>query len=444
MCPFVRASPDPDSSAATQRVMLLTIVDQGASSVSNFALALIVAHYSSASALGVFAIVTTTYILAQGLVRGLTSDCLLTRSGVGSSEMLRYGRAGYLAAILVASAVSMVTLVVSGVLPAEFMLPFLIFGVAFPMLAMQDFSRFIGIVRMDPSYAIWLDLAWLTLFLATFMVLRMDHLVSLPWTFGAWCVTGAVVGLYTLLRNLARHDRIDLLRYWDRSERHVGLHFAGQFVLLTASNYSIVYLLVPVVPLSAIGQFKLAQLALGPIAVLATGLMTAAVALSAKQFRTDAKRAVRFLCLAGVGMAVFTVVWSIAIYLAPVAAMTRALGSTWPQARSLVPPIGLAFAFAALAGAAVGGLRALRSARANLNVAIVMFPVVLAAGLGGAAISGIRGAAEGLCVAQCVYAIVGWTSLVRVVRGRQSAVDVDDMGRDLLSDDAEPLPSRQV
>src|ERR1700693_5564410 len=68
------------ATASSQRVMVLTIVDQGASSVSNFALALVVAHYSSASALGVFAILTTTYVLSQGLVRSLSSDCLLTRS----------------------------------------------------------------------------------------------------------------------------------------------------------------------------------------------------------------------------------------------------------------------------------------------------------------------------------------------------------------------------
>ena len=66
--------------ASSQRVMVLTIADQGASSVSNFALRLIVAHYSSASALGVFAILTSTYVLSQGLVRSLSSDCLLTRS----------------------------------------------------------------------------------------------------------------------------------------------------------------------------------------------------------------------------------------------------------------------------------------------------------------------------------------------------------------------------
>ena len=80
--------------------MVLTIADQGASSVSNFALAIIVAHYSSASALGVFAILTATYVLSQGLVRSLSSDCLLTRSETDDGLRSKYERGGYLAAIV--------------------------------------------------------------------------------------------------------------------------------------------------------------------------------------------------------------------------------------------------------------------------------------------------------------------------------------------------------
>ena len=94
--------------ASSQRVMALTIVDQGASSVSNFALAVIVAHYSSASALGVFAILTSTYVLSQGLVRSLSSDCLLTRSETDDGLRSTYERAGYLAAIVLSVSLAVV------------------------------------------------------------------------------------------------------------------------------------------------------------------------------------------------------------------------------------------------------------------------------------------------------------------------------------------------
>ena len=178
------------ATASAQRVLVLTVADQGASSVSNFALAVIVAHYSSASALGVFAILTTTYVLSQGLVRSLSSDCLMTRSEADGGLRLTYERAGYLAAIVLSTALAALVLAVSGVLPSEFTLPFVIFAVSFPLMACQDYARYIGISRYDPGYAIRLDAAWLVLFLAAYVVVRHAGLTSLPWLFGAWSATG--------------------------------------------------------------------------------------------------------------------------------------------------------------------------------------------------------------------------------------------------------------
>ncbi len=242
--------------ASSQRVMVLTIADQGASSVSNFALALIVAHYSSASALGVFAILTSTYVLSQGLVRSLSSDCLLTRSETDDGLRSNYERGGYLAAIVLSVSVAVLIAAVSGLLPHEFTLPFVIFAVSFPLMACQDFARFIGISRYDPAYAIWLDLAWLVLFLVAYVVLKEEGLTSLSWLFGAWSGAGALVGLWTLRAHLARSRRRQLLRFWDESERGVGLRFAGQFMLVTSWTYFVSYLLLFVLPLASIGVLQ--------------------------------------------------------------------------------------------------------------------------------------------------------------------------------------------
>ena len=124
-------------------------------------LALIVAHYSSASALGVFAVLTTTYVLSQGLVRSLSSDCLLTRSETDGrrADDLRTGRLPRRHRALCRP---------GGVggggerpAPDRVHVSFIIFAVSFPLMACQDYARFVGISRYDPAYAIRLDLAWL-------------------------------------------------------------------------------------------------------------------------------------------------------------------------------------------------------------------------------------------------------------------------------------------
>jgi O-antigen/teichoic acid export membrane protein len=404
-------------SASARRVMVLTVADQGASSLSNFALALIVAHYSSASALGIFAILTTTYVLSQGLVRSMSSDCLLTRSE--SDDVLRatYERAGYLAAIVLSVSLAVLVVAISGLLPSAFTLPFVIFAVSFPLLACQDFARYIGISRYDPAYAIRLDLAWLVLFLVAYAVLRHAGLTTLPWVFGAWSGTGALVGLWTLRAHLARAGRRRLLGFWDESERGVGLRFAGQFMLATSSTYLISYLLLFVLPLASIGEFKLSQLALGPITVLLVGLQSALIALAAKRFQVDTARALRFLALGAIGAFGLTLAWTALVCAVPVHTMTAVLGRSWPRARGIVPYAGLGVALSSVAGAAIAGLRAMRAASENLRLAVVVVPFLFVLSMGGAKFYGTEGAAGGLAVAAAVYSVLAWWLLVRVARG---------------------------
>src|SRR5665213_2675087 len=93
------SAPSKRVTVSARRMLTLTMFDQAASSISNFALAILVAHYSGARALGIFALVTSTYIITQGVVRSFSSDCLLTRPETDDSVMARYEQGGYLTAM---------------------------------------------------------------------------------------------------------------------------------------------------------------------------------------------------------------------------------------------------------------------------------------------------------------------------------------------------------
>jgi len=297
----------------------------------------------------------------------------------------------------------------------EFRLMFIIFAVAFPLMAAQDFARYIGISRYNPLYAVWLDTAWLVVFVASYVVLRHAGLVSLPWLFGAWTASGAIVGLFALWNHLSLDHPRARLRFWYESERAIGLRFAGQSLLVTSWTYVVIYLFVLLFSVAVIGQFKLAQLAFGPVSVMGAGVLTAMIALASKAFHVDKHRAMRFVVLGGILTAAVTLVWLVAIYFIPVATMSRLLGPTWPQARKLVPLVGLSFALSYLPGAAASGLRSIRAARENLRLAVYMVPVLLLCCIIGALAWGVQGAAGGLCAGFVVYAVVGWIVLVRAV-----------------------------
>jgi O-antigen/teichoic acid export membrane protein len=425
--PDVKGRTPPSSRVGTpaSRVLGLTVIDQGASSLSNFALAVLVAHYSHAQALGVFAILTVTYVIAQGFVRSVTSDCLLTRHETSDAVMDGFERSGYLCAFLCATAIALPLLVTSSLLPHDFAFPMAIFAVCFPFMALQDFARFIGISRHRPAYAIWLDTAWVVIFVAVAALLITYDMTSLPWLWASWTGAGAVVGLWTIHAHRVRDGFRRLgepVRFWLTSERSVGIRFAGQFLLSATWIYFIYYPLLLVLSVEDVGVIKLAQLVLGPITVLAAGMQSALVSLATRRFRQHKAAALRFCASCGLAIALSTIGWTAFIYFLPVQQVVRVFGPTWPAARVVFPWIGLAFVFGSFSGMAVGGLRAIRAATVNLWLAVIMLPISFALCLGGAALHGVLGFSYGMAATFAVYALLGWIALVAAARKFEPAV----------------------
>lgn len=397
-------------------MLALTIVDQGVSSVSNFAVAILIAHYSTARTLGIFALTQSTYIVAIGIARAFTSNCLLTRPETDDTVMLRYEQGGYLVSLFLSLLMAGVVLAITPALRSGFTLPFVILALSLPLLALQDFSRYIGISRHDPVYAVRLDAAWLGIFCLFYVGLRAYGFVSMTWLFAAWTVSGAAVGLVTMYFHLSGDVR-SLVGFWQRSERSLGLRFAGQFLVSSVSNYLVFYLLVLfVISIAQVGTIKLALLAVGPVTVMSAGVQSGVIALAAKRFRLDGDGAMRFLAMAGAAMAVVAGLWSLALYLAPVHTLTRLFGPTWPQARGLLPFGGLALALMCFGGIGTSGLQALRAARANLCVALSLLPVFVCLPILGAAVSGTHGYVVAAAGAGAVYALVVWLVLRRTSR----------------------------
>jgi O-antigen/teichoic acid export membrane protein len=429
------AEPAPDQpalskrvTASTSRVLTLTVIDQGASSLSNFALAGIVAHFSGAHELGVYAIVLSTYIIGQGLVRSCTSDCMLTRHETDDELMAPYEQGGYLSALIAACFVSLLIAGSCVFLGHDFIAPLLIFAACFPLMALQDFSRYIGISRHDPAYAIRLDTAWLVLFIVAFVIEKKTGHVSLPWLIGAWTGTGALVGLWTIPKHLTLKGARGLLRFWVKSEVSIGWKFAGQFLLTSSWAYVIFYLLALVLTVGALGVFKLSQLAMGPLSVASVGLQSAMISMAAKKFHTDPRRTLRFIFLVATGTAFVTAGWMVLVYFAPIHIVKNVLGPTWPQARAIFIYVGFGFIVTSWSGAAAAGLRALRAAKENLWLAVVLIPFLIVPAIVGAKINGLRGAAIGSLISNCIITLFTVIVLKWVANRRHGLKDGDDAG----------------
>jgi O-antigen/teichoic acid export membrane protein len=402
---------------SVSRVVSLTVVDQGASSVSNFGLSVLVAHGSGAREIGVFALIYTTYVLGQGLVRSVTSDCLLTRSGAVEEMRVRYERAGYLFAFVAASALSLVLLAIAAIVGNAFAIPFVIFAACFPFMALQDFSRYIGISRHDPAYSIRIDLAWIAIFVVAVIGLRSAGLLhSLPWLIGAWTGAGALVGLSTVPTFLSLSQGVQTLRFWIASEWSVATRFAGQFMVGNFGAYGILYILVAVLTIDAIGLIKVTQLALAPMVVLYVGVQSALVSIVSRKMRENRRAATRFLNYAALLMTATMAIWTLAIYVAPAKDIAAVFGPTWVRARPFMLWVGFSTAVSNVSGAYLIGLRSMRSAKELLRLVIIMTPLLVVAPLAGGKFAGIRGAAVGLGVFYGIYAVIAWRMFTRTAR----------------------------
>jgi O-antigen/teichoic acid export membrane protein len=260
-----------------------------------------------------------------------------------------------------------------------------------------------------------LDTAWLILFVVAYIGLRHSGHVSLPWLFGAWCGTGAAVGLYALWNHSSQRGVRSFVKFWYRSEHSVGLRFAGQTLITTSWTYIVINLFILIFSISVIGQFKLAQLVFGPVTVMVAGVLTAMIAQASRVFAVDSRRALRFVAAAGLVTAVVTLVWAALVYEAPVHTMTKILGPTWPTARHLVPAMGLALALATVAQSATTGLRSIRAAKQSLRLVMCMVPVLLTFCMGAGTLWGVEAALLALSAGYLIYVVAGWTLLVRTV-----------------------------
>lgn len=219
------------------------------------------------------------------------------------------------------------------------------------------------------------------------------------------------MGLWTIPRHLNLRQARERVRFFVKSEVSIAWKFAGQFILTSSWAYVIQYLMAIVLTIAAIGVFNLAVLAMGPLSVAAVGLQSAMISVAAKKFRDNASKTLRFIFLVATATAAVTALWMLLIYAIPVHDLKKALGPTWPQARSILLWVGLGVTISQWSGAGAAGLRALRAGKANLWLAVVLVPGLLVPVMVGAELNGLHGAVVGFAIANGIVALLTWITL---------------------------------
>lgn len=391
------------------------VADQGVSSLSNFAVSLVVAHALGAAQFGAFTLAFTAYGVVLNGSRGLSTDPLIVRFSGRRDETWRTAVGAATGAAVMVGVLSGLICVGIGLglgITHGLGLDFAALGVGLPALTLQDSWRFafFAVGRGDLSLVV--DLAWgLPLIGGLVAILRTGP--SVPGCLLAFGATGAVSALVGWALSGVR-PRCLQTRRWIRDHSALGGRFLVENLAVGGTRQLQMVAIGAVAGIAAVGVVRAAGIFMGPFVVVLMGIAQVAVPEASQVLRRSPARLGRFCLLIGAAQAAVAAVWGLVMMvLLPHGVGRLLLGSVWKPAYPLVLPMMLGIALSCLCTGAASGLRSMGAARRSMHSQLAVCAVAMVGGYVGALLGDASGAAWGMAVAGGVGAVIWWYQLRR-------------------------------
>ncbi|MBV8528831.1 MAG: hypothetical protein JOZ75_10980 [Candidatus Dormibacteraeota bacterium] len=363
--------------------------DQALSSVTNFAILVVVARSAGPVDLGVFAIFTAGYSTVTYVNESLVSEPFIVRHTAIAREAWRARVREATAASVALGALCSLALLISAFIAGGTLGGLLLLGaVCAPALLVQDTIRFAFFAAGRQRTAFCNDLLWGVLQLAGYLIVHATHTHSLVAVVATWAGAGAVAGCAGLWQARAL-PQMSRTVAWLRAH-----HDLWRFILLERlSGQGAMYLsLVGIgafAGLSAVAAVRAAQSLFGPLYITLNAvrivMLPSLVATSGDRRRRRVHMTVLFTVLIAAACGAV-----ITFLPGPVG---RALfGATWP----LVAPLLLFVSLSRITGSAAEawrlGLLSGASVRRSLAARVALATALIIGTAAGAALAGARGA----------------------------------------------------
>jgi O-antigen/teichoic acid export membrane protein len=399
-----------------------TLVDQAVSSLTNAALALVVAGNVGNADFGAFSIALFTFGFVIGVGRAMICDPFVIHySDVDRRRRRRGAREASGAAATYGLVTGLVCVAVGLSVDGHAGAALVALGLSLPGLLVQDCWRYAFFAAGRPRDAAVNDTVWAVVqFTAIGTLLVTGHtsvfLLTLAWGWAA--LVAAVVGAF----QAGVLPQLSATAGWFRATRDLNVRLGLDYIVnMGAVNLSI-YLIGGIVGLIAVGSIRAAQVLLGPLQLLSFGL--SAFALPLLSTIAAAGRRLRRIAvgLSG-GIMLVSVVWVTVLLLLPRSIGEALLGESWAGAGAVLLPIGIVMIATGTTTGPRVGLKALRRADVLLRVTVVQAPFILALGVAGAVLDGARGAAVGYALADILGATLIWAAFLRADAERHAGAD---------------------
>ena len=387
--------------------------DQAVSSLTNFALAVLVARSVGARSFGAFALVMSVYALVLGAARAAVGEPLGIRhsaSSVTGSRRLFADATG--AAAVVGAICGAALLPVSAVVPDGLRLPFLVLAVALPGLVLQDAWRYVFIAAGEPRRAFVNDVVWAVAQLGTIGWLVSTGDPGVAALLAAWGGSATVAALVGC-RQAGLAPRPAGAGRWLRRHRDLWPRLGVEFGAMTGAWQLVMFLAGAVAGLVALGSIRAAQTLFGPLNLAFLTVPLVAVP-ELTRLRARGGSILRASAVVGGGLCLLALAGGVVLAAMPAALGRELLGSSFESGHALLLPMTLLLASTGVNIGAIAGLRAMGAVDRSLRTRLVAAPVLVLSGAIGAVAGGAFGAASALALANWIAALLWWRQLVQV------------------------------
>jgi O-antigen/teichoic acid export membrane protein len=387
------------------------LADQSLSSLTNFALSVLVARSVGASSLGAFGLAFTTYTVTLNATRALCSEPLTVRYSATDERRWRDAAASAVGTALVVGVVTGlgclgVAFLFSGTLRSAL----IVLGLTMPGLMVQDAWRGAFFCDLRGAYAFANDLVWTIAQVVFVGVALAVGLRTTPVFILAWAGAANIGAVFGSVQ-AGFLPRPDHARRWLSSSRDLGPRYMVEFVARSAALAGTVYATAAFAGLAAAGSLRAAQVALGPLNILNMGVTAPATAESVRIARRSPRRMLRMVSLMGVVLVVVFTVWGVATYLLPDSVGHALLKRSWDPAHRVLLPYTAVMAASGMLTAATVGLRAMAAAKRSMRSRLITGVLALSLATGGAITYGAVGATCGLAAGLWIGGIQWWQQL---------------------------------
>lgn len=394
------------------------VLDQGASSLTNFAVTIVVARMLGAEQFGAFTLAYVTYAFALNASRGLATDPLMARfGGVDVVEWRRIVPLCTGTSIVVGVVAGLVVLGAGAVMQGPARGAFLALGLLLPGLMLQDSWRYAFFALGRGEHAFLNDVVWgVTLVPCLVVAARTGH-ATVFWFVLAWGAAATVaagVGIVQA-RLLPRPARVG---EWWKHHRDLGVRYLIEGTSSSLTTQLRTYAVGAILGLATVGYIQAANTLMGPFVIVLAGTSAVIVPEAARIVRRAPHR-LPVVCLAfTAGLAAIVLLWGAVLLVAlPRGLGDLLLGQIWRPTYPLVPLSVLILVGGSLQAGAGAGLHALQAARRSVRAMLITSGIHLVLGIGGAVLGGTTGTLIGTAVAAWLSAALWWWEFRAAQRG---------------------------